>query len=133
MAKQGKGKESTTKAALKKAKRVAAKARQDLAGVFTTESGNAVFDIDLDAVEVSPTQIPKKPIMIPAPSLAPHFSPEKDQATLKKPSDKVMIPAQSTAPPHNQDSVYLSVPTINSRLNYDTIPIKCSYLIDVEN
>ena len=92
-----------------------------------------VFDIYLDAVDGSPTQIPKNPVIIPALSLAPYSSPAKTQAMLKKPPDEGIIPAPSTAPPHNQNSIDLSVPTIRSRLNYEAIPIKFAYLIDVED
>ena len=71
MARQGKGTESLTKSALKKAKRAAAKARQDLAGVFATESAKYVNTPDLDVVDASPVQIHKKLDVVPASSLAP--------------------------------------------------------------
>ena len=74
MARQGKSTDSLTKTATKKAKKVAAKARQDLARAFATESGKASYDIDLDVIDESPTQIPKKPVIISASSLAPQYS-----------------------------------------------------------
>ena len=73
MARQGKT-ESPTKTAARKAKKAAAKARQDLAGAFATESSKSCFDVDLDAVDESLTQIPKKPDKIPASSTAPQYS-----------------------------------------------------------
>ena len=84
MARQGKGADSPIKAVFKKVKKAATKARQDLAGAFVTKSGKAVFYINLDVVDESPTQISKKSVMIPASSLAPQYSPKKAQAELKK-------------------------------------------------
>ena len=71
MARQGKGTESPTKSALKKAKPAAAKARHDLAGEFSTQSPKDAYTQDLDAVNVSPVQISKKLKVVPASSLAP--------------------------------------------------------------
>ena len=68
---QGKSKKSLTKSTLKKAKRVVARARQDLAGVFDTESDKDLNTPDLDAVDVSPVRIPMKSDVTPASSLAP--------------------------------------------------------------
>ena len=68
---QGKSKKSLTKSSLKKAKRAAARARQDLAGVFDTESDKDLNTPDLDAVDVSPVRIPMKSDVTPASSLAP--------------------------------------------------------------
>ena len=65
MAPQGKGTESPNKSNLKKAKRAAAKSRQDLAGVFDTNSPKDVNMSDLDTVDVSPVQIPRKSNVVP--------------------------------------------------------------------
>ena len=132
MVKQGKT-DSSTKMAIKKANNTAAKARQDLAGAFVTESSEASYDFELDVVDESSTQIPKKPDRIPASSTAPQYSPVKAQGGLKNPPDEVVIPADPTAPPPNQDSADLSIPTIHSRLNYNQTPIKFAYLMDIED
>ena len=132
MAKQGKT-DSPTKAVIKKAKKAAAKARQDLAGAFATESRKTSYDVELDAVDESLTQIPKNPNRILASSTAPQYSPAKIQWDLKDPPKEIVIPANPTAPPPNQDSVDLSVRTIRFRLNYDQIPIKFAYLIGIED
>ena len=77
MANKGKGTEVPNKAALKKAKRATKKARHDRAGAFAAKSRKGVFDIDIDAVDKSPIQIPKKSVMIPALSLVLQSSPTK--------------------------------------------------------
>ena len=136
MARQGKGIKSPTKLVPKKAKRAATKARQDLAGAFTTESVKNVITPDLDASNASPVWIPKKFDVIPASSLAPPSSTAKDiQDRSQAPPETVTIPKQSVAPPPIQKPARdnLSVPTIYSRLNYEAIPIKCAYLMDVED
>ena len=113
--------------------KVAAKPHQDLAGAFATESSKSSYDVDLDAVDESLTQIPKKPGKIPTSSTAPQYSSVKTQGYLKDPPEEVVIPANFTAPPLNQDSADLSVPAILSRQNYDQISIKFAYLIDIED
>ena len=95
-----------------------------------------VIEPDLDAVDASPVQIPKKFVVIPALSLALHSLPAKvTHASLQKLPEIVTIPIQSIDPPHIQEPTRdkLSVPTIRLRLNYEAIPIKFSYLMDVEN
>ena len=71
MVRQGKSSESLTKSALKKAKRAAAKAQQDLARVFDTKIDKEANTPDLDAVDVSPVQIPRKTDVASVSSLAP--------------------------------------------------------------
>ena len=136
MARQGKSTESPTKSALKKAKRAAAKAYQDLTGEFATESPKDVKTPDLDTVVVSPVQIPKKSDVVPASSLAPS-SPtgQDDQDRLLAPPEIVTTPNQSFAPPPIQEPTRdnLSVSTIRSRLDYEVITIKYAYLMDVED
>ena len=93
MGRQRNGTESPNKSTLEKAKRAAVKACQDLAGAFTTESEKDVTGPDLDAVDASPVQIPKKSVMIPASSPDPHSSSSKvTHASLQKPPETVTIP-----------------------------------------
>ena len=66
MPRQVKGNESSSKLALKKAKRVAARIRQDLAGVFDTKPEKDANTPDLDAVDVSPVHISKMTDVAPA-------------------------------------------------------------------
>ena len=92
MARQGKETDSPAKTAIRKAKKAAAaKSRQDLAGAFATKTVKVSYDIDLDAVDKSPTQIPRKPVMIPASSLAPQNPPTKAQGDFKDPPEEVEI------------------------------------------
>ena len=136
MARLGKGTDSPIKIAVKKAKRVAAKARQDLVEEFKTETPKTAHMPNPDAVDVSPAQIPRKPKVVPASSLAP---PSPTAQVIQDRSivlhETVTIPIQSFAPLPVQDSTCdnLSVPTIRSRMNYYTIPIQYAYLMDVED
>ena len=93
MGRQGKVTDSPTKTAIKKVKRVAEKARQDLAGAFATETINASYNTNLDTVDKSPTQIPRKSITIPTSWLAPQNSPAKAQGYFKDPPDEVVTHA----------------------------------------
>ena len=112
---------------------MAATSRQDLAGAFSTETVKASYDINFDAVDEIPSQIPWKPVTIPASSLAPQNSPAKAQGDFKDPPEEVEIHVYDPFPLPPQDSADLSVPRIRSRLNYDLIPIKFAYLFDVED
>ena len=78
MARQGKGTESPTKSTLKKAKRTAAKACQDLTGAFATKSVHDWIKLPQDNIDESPVRIPKKSEVIPASSLAPPSPRVKD-------------------------------------------------------
>ena len=140
MTRQGKGTKSATKSTLKKVKRVAAKARKDLAGAFTTKSVHDIITSPLDAVNESPVQIPKKSEVIPALSLAlPSPTAKFIQDRLQAPPETVTIPNQSFTPPSLQEPFQepvrdnLSVPTIRLRLKYEAIPINFAYLVDVED
>ena len=140
MARQGKDTKFLTKSALKKAKHAAAKARQDLAGAFATESVHDIITPPQDSVNKSPVRIPKNPKVITVSSLAPPSPTVKDiQDRLEEPPETVTIPKKSFDPPPLQEPFQepardnMSVPTIRSRLNYEAIPIKFVYLIDVED
>ena len=136
MARQGKSTESPTKSGLKTAKRAAAKARQDLIEEFATKSSKDVYTPDTDAVDVSLVRIPKKLKVVPVLSLAPPSPTTQDtQDRSIAPPETVTIPSQYFSPLTIQESTCdnLSVPTIRSRLNYEAIPIKYAYLMDVED
>ena len=88
------------------------------------------------AVDASPVQIPRKPKVVPVSSIAPPSPTAQDtQDRSCKPPETVTIPSRYFAPPPQQDLARdnLSVPTIRSRLNYDTIPIQYVYILDVED
>ena len=136
MALLGKITDSPSKSAVKKAKCAAAKSKQDLDEEFTSETPKTVYVPDPVALNASPVQIPRKPKVVPASSLALSSPTTQDtQERSCKPPETVTIPSRSFAPPPIQDSARdnLSVPTIRSRLNYNTIPIQYAYLLDVEN
>ena len=87
-------------------------------------------------VDASPAQIPRKSEAVTVSSIAPPSPTAKDsQETTYAPPSTVTIPSQIFAPPPPQDSTRdtLSFPTIRSCMNYNTIPIEYTYLIDVED
>ena len=93
MPSQGKSNKSPTKSALKKAKRAAARARQDLAWVFDTESDKDTNTPDLDDIDVVPVRIPKKSDVDPAYCLAPPAPTMQDiQTESIKLRENVVIP-----------------------------------------
>ena len=95
-----KGTGSSTKSSQKKAKRAAAKARQDIAGALPTKSVRDAIKPPQDTVYKIPERIPKKSEVIPVLSLAPPSPRAKDtQERLENPSETVTIPSQSFAPP----------------------------------
>ena len=67
--------ETPSKTTLKKAKRVAAKSKQDLTKEFSTAIDADVKTPDLDAVNASPVRIPRKSEPVPASSPAPPVLP----------------------------------------------------------
>ena len=130
MARQGKTSESPSKSALKKAKRAAAKAKQDLAKEFATAANIEANTLDLDTVNVIPVQIPRKFDLNSASILATHVVTAQDipTSTLAPPAI-VIIHEQSFSPLSIQTTTKplrdtLSVLAIRSRLNYESIPIK---------
>ena len=134
MARLEKSTDSPSKPASKKARRAAAKAKQDLDAGFVCEIPKTAQP-DPVAVDASLVKISRKPKVVPALILAPPSSTAQDtQDRSYKPPEAVTIPSCSFAPPPIQDSARetLSVPTIRSRINYNTIPIEYAYLLDVE-
>ena len=111
------------------------KVKQDLEEEFASEIPK-IAQPDPVAVNASPAQIQKKPRVFPASSLNPPSPTTQDtQDRYCKPPETITIPSYSSVPPPIQDSARdaLSVPTIRSRMNYDTIPIEDAYLLDVED
>ena len=135
MAKLGKASEFTSKSAAKKAKRTAAKSKQDLEKEFASEVPKT-SQLDLVVLDASPAQIPKMPKVVPVSGLdLPSPTALETQGRSCEPPDTGIIPSRSFAPPPLQDSARdaLSVPTIRSRINYNMIPIEYAYLVDGED
>ena len=65
--------EFSTKTVARKAEKASEKAHQDFSGAFVTQSNKTCFDIDQDVVDVSVTQISKKPNKTPVSSTAPQY------------------------------------------------------------
>ena len=139
MVRSGKISESPSKSVLKKAKRAAEKAKQDPAKGFSTSTDANINTPYLDAANVSSVCIPRNYNQTPASILAPPVLTAHDVSvtTLRAPPATVIIPAQLDPLPVQltPDPIHdnLSIPTIRSCLNYETIPIKFSYLMDVED
>ena len=135
MARLGKSQDSPSKSASKKAKRAAAKAKLDIDMEFSSDNPITAENEPV-AIGASPAQIPRKPKVIPASSVAPPSPKTGDYQDMScKPPDTATISSRFSAPPPKQDSTHdtLSVPTIRSRLSYDAIPIKYAHLLDVED
>ena len=135
MARQTASKDSPLKTSSKKANQLAAaKAMLDLEEEFSSERTKA--QIEPAAVDASPVQIPKQSIAVPALILAPPSPTAQDiQESAKKLPATVTVPLRSYVLPPPQEPVHdaLLVPTIRSRLNYDTIPIQYAYFLDIED
>ena len=135
MARQGKSINSPSKSASNKAKRAAAKALLDITAGFSKDDLLTAKE-ELVAVDVSLVQIAPTSKDIPASSVAPPFPTTVDQQDMScKPPGTITISSRFSALPPKQDSTCdaLSVPTIRSRLDYNAIPIKYAYLLDVED
>ena len=108
MARLGKTSDSPSKSASKKAKRVTAKAKQNLEEEFS--SGNPkTAQPDPVAGDTSPAQIPRKLNVVPVLGLAPPSPTAEDTQDVScKPPDTITIPSRFSTPPPIQDSVTLS-------------------------
>ena len=132
--------ESPSKSALEKAKRTAANAKQNLAEESSTATNADAKTPELDAVDISPVCIPRKSDPTPALVLALPVLPAHGilATTLRAPPATVIIPTQPFNPLPVQPLANLlcgnlTVPTIRSHLNTESIPIKFTYLMDVED
>ena len=118
--------ESPSKSQAKKAKRAASKASRDLEEKFAPEVLSVTKPVPV-AVDASPAQIPKKPKAVTASSIAPPSPTAEDSHDRTySPPGTVTIPSRPFTPPPLQYSSRdaLSIPTIHSCMNYDTIPIE---------
>ena len=139
MARSSKISETPSKTALKKAKRVGAKTKQDLAEEFSTTTDADAKTPYLDTIDASPVRILRNSEPIPALSPAPPILPiQIIPATIPTvPLVTVVIPAQPFAPLPVQITAdppceNLSIPAVCSCLNYERLRIKFFYLIDVK-
>ena len=99
MARQSASKDSLAKISAKKTKRLAAaKAMLDLDEEFSSVRIKA--ENELAAVDASPVQIPKKPVVVPASSLAPPPRTSQDiQDSARNPPVTVTVPHRSATEP----------------------------------
>ena len=132
--------ETPSKTALKKAKRAATKAKQYLTEELSTATDTNTRTPGLDAVDASPVRIPRKyeptPVSIPTLPVLPALVIPAKIPTVP-PATVVILAQPFTAQPFQLTTdtlcAHLPVPTIRSRLDYERLPTKFTYLIDVKD